>query len=211
MPSIQNGATLSMQLSSIFRYRNGVMKLLRFFRLIGYLYAYLNELPDMLAYTNSLIYLLNFDGNFQILILVAIYLYLGYPPTLSLHILPSGIYFNVSDILEDIPSILCEYNCTIYIVDFNVAYSSRGSVAQAVRRLPSTAGVSSSSLRHSMWVSWWTKQSLGRFFSVFLLFSPTTNFIPPFLHTHLIHFSLLNFISPCDGATDVVSGIIVIH
>ena len=51
-----------------------------------------------------------------------------------------------------------------------------------------TAGVPSSSLGHSMWVSWWTKWGLGRFFAGFLPFSPTTNFIPPFLHTHLIHF-----------------------
>ena len=27
-----------------------------------------------------------------------------------------------------------------------------------------------------MWVSWWTKRSLGRFFSGFLSFSPATNF-----------------------------------
>ena len=39
-----------------------------------------------------------------------------------------------------------------------------------------------------MWVSWCTKWNLGRFFSGFLSFSPVTNFIPPFLHTHLIHF-----------------------
>ena len=39
-----------------------------------------------------------------------------------------------------------------------------------------------------MWVSWWTKRGLGRFFSGFLQFSPTTNFIPSFLHVHLIHF-----------------------
>ena len=61
-------------------------------------------------------------------------------------------------------------------------------MAQAVRRSPPTAGVPSSHLGHSMWVSWWTKQGLGRFFSGFLPLSPTTNFIPPFLHTHLIHF-----------------------
>ena len=61
-------------------------------------------------------------------------------------------------------------------------------VAQAVRRSPPTAGVPSSRLGHSMWVSWWTKLGLGRFFSGFLPCSPTTNFIPPFLHTHLIHF-----------------------
>ena len=46
----------------------------------------------------------------------------------------------------------------------------------------------SSRLGPSMWVSWWTKRGQGRFFSGFLPFSPTTNFIPPFLHTHLIHF-----------------------
>ena len=65
---------------------------------------------------------------------------------------------------------------------------SGGLVAQAVRRSPPTAGVPSSRLGPSMWVSWWTKRGLGRFFAGFLPFSPTTNFIPPFLHTHLIHF-----------------------
>ena len=63
-----------------------------------------------------------------------------------------------------------------------------GLVAQAVRHLPPTAGVPSSRLGPSMWVSWWMKRGLGRFFTGFLQFSPTTNFIPPFLHTHLIHF-----------------------
>ena len=53
-------------------------------------------------------------------------------------------------------------------------------MTQAVRRSPPTAGVSSSHLGPSMWVSWWTKRGLGRFFSRFLPFSPTTNFIPPF-------------------------------
>ena len=61
-------------------------------------------------------------------------------------------------------------------------------MAQAVRRSPSAAGVPSSRLGRSMWVSWWTKRGLGRFFSGFLPFSPTKNFIPPFLHTHLIRF-----------------------
>ena len=59
---------------------------------------------------------------------------------------------------------------------------------QAVRHSPPTAGVPSSRLGPSMWVSWWTKRGLGRFFTGFLPFSSTTNFIPPFLHTHLIHF-----------------------
>ena len=60
-------------------------------------------------------------------------------------------------------------------------------MAQAVRRSPPTAGVPSTRLGPSMWVLWWTKRALGRFFTGFLQFSPTTNFIPPFLHTHLIH------------------------
>ena len=55
-----------------------------------------------------------------------------------------------------------------------------GLVAQAVRRSPLTPGVPSSRLGHSTWVSWWTERGLGRFFSGFLPFSPTTNFIPPF-------------------------------
>ena len=78
----------------------------------------------------------------------------------------------------------------------NLYWRQGGLVAQAVRRSPPTAGVPSSRLGHSMWVSCWTKRGLGRFFSGFLPFSPTTNFIPPFLHTHLIH-----FISPCDGTS----------
>ena len=61
-------------------------------------------------------------------------------------------------------------------------------VAQAVRRSHATAGVPSSRLGHSMGVSRWTKRGLGRFFAGFLPFSPTTNFIPPFLHRHLNHF-----------------------
>ena len=63
-----------------------------------------------------------------------------------------------------------------------------GLVAQAVRCSPPTAGVPSSHLGPSMWVSWWTKRGLGRFFTGFLPFSPTSNFIPPFLHTHPFRF-----------------------
>ena len=74
----------------------------------------------------------------------------------------------------------------IYIKELN--NYRRGLVAQAVRRSPPSAGVPSSRLGSSMWVSWWTKRGLGRFFSGFLPFSPTTNFIPPYLDTHLIHF-----------------------
>ena len=49
------------------------------------------------------------------------------------------------------------------------------SVEQAVSRSPPTAGVPSSRLGHSMWVSWWTKQSLGTFSSGFFVF-PCHNF-----------------------------------
>ena len=37
-------------------------------------------------------------------------------------------------------------------------------MAQAVRRSPPIAGVLSSRLGHAMWISWWTKRGLGRFF-----------------------------------------------
>ena len=67
-------------------------------------------------------------------------------------------------------------------------YLFGGLVAQAVSRSPPTAGVPSSRLGPSMWGSWWTKRGLGKFFAGFLPFSPTTNFIPPFLHPPLIHF-----------------------
>ena len=79
-----------------------------------------------------------------------------------------------------------------YVTDFfllSIVIDSKGGlVAQAVSRSPPIAGFPSSRLGHFMWVSWWTKRGLGRFFSGFLPFSPTTNSIPPFLHTHLIHF-----------------------
>ena len=60
-----------------------------------------------------------------------------------------------------------------------------GSGAQAVRRSHLTAGVPSSRLGQSIWVSWWTKLSLCRFSRVFCHF-PLPHFISPFLHTHLI-------------------------
>ena len=47
------------------------------------------------------------------------------------------------------------------------------------------AEILSSRLGHSMWISWWTKRSLSRFFSGFLSVSTTTNFIPPFLQNTL--------------------------
>ena len=52
-----------------------------------------------------------------------------------------------------------------------------------------------------MWVSWWTERSLGRIFWGFPPFSPTTNFILSYLHTHLIHFISFHFICPCYGAS----------
>ena len=79
-----------------------------------------------------------------------------------------------------------------------------GSIAQAIRRSPPIAGVPISRLGHSMWVSWWTKRSLGRLFSRFLSFSPATNFIPLFLHTHLIRLVSFHFIRPCDCASGIV-------
>ena len=72
---------------------------------------------------------------------------------------------------------------------WNVRYDtsdSCGSVAQAVNRSPPTAEVPSSRLDHPMWVSWWTKRNLGRYFLGFLPASHLTNFIPPFLHTQFI-------------------------
>ena len=51
---------------------------------------------------------------------------------------------------------------------------------------------------------WWMKLRLGRFVSGFLLFSPAMNFIPPFLHTHLIHFVSFHFISPFDGVIGMI-------
>ena len=47
-----------------------------------------------------------------------------------------------------------------------------GLLVQAVRYSPPTAGVPSSRLGHSMWVSWLTKRGLGMLFSGFLPFFP---------------------------------------
>ena len=69
---------------------------------------------------------------------------------------------------------------------------------QEVRCSPPTAGVPSSRFGPSMWVSWWTKRGLGRFFSGFLPFSPPSNF------STLISSISFHFIRPCDGASGVV-------
>ena len=69
-----------------------------------------------------------------------------------------------------------------------------GLMTQVVRCLRPNTGVPSLHLRHCMWVLWWMKLDLDRFFSGFLPFSPTTNFIPPFPHTHPIH--IISFHQP---------------
>ena len=75
-------------------------------------------------------------------------------------------------------------------------------MAHAVRRSPPTAGVLSSRLGPSMWVSWWTKRDLGSFSRGFSRF--------PLPQSSFHHFSTLissisfHFISPCDDASDVV-------
>ena len=57
---------------------------------------------------------------------------------------------------------------------------------------------------HSIRVSWWTKLSMGRFFLWLLQFSLASNFIPPFLHTHLINFVSFHFIYPGDDGLCMV-------
>ena len=69
-----------------------------------------------------------------------------------------------------------------------------------VTHSPPTARVPSSHLGHSMWVSWWTKWSLGRFFSGFLLSSPSQ--ISFYYFSILISF--IHFIYPCASASGVV-------
>ena len=122
---------------------------------------------------------------------------------------------NIHD--QSIPLLLCKLHNIIYSVH-NITYIKKlkilwklqeimclwigGLVAQAVRRSPPTAGVPSSCLGHSMWVSWWTKRGLGRFSWGFSRF--------PLLQISFHHFSTLissisfHFISPCDGASGVI-------
>ena len=76
-----------------------------------------------------------------------------------------------------------------------------GLVAQAVRRSPPTAGIPSSRLGPSMWVSWWTKRGLDRILSG----------VSPVFPYHKFHSTIsprsshpFHFISPCDGASGVV-------
>ena len=86
--------------------------------------------------------------------------------------------------------------------DWLMSIGISGSVAQAVKRSPPTAGVPSLHVDHYMWVSWWTKRDLARFFSGFL------QFLPPQISFHnfptLISSILFHFIRPCDGASGMV-------
>ena len=86
-------------------------------------------------------------------------------------------------------------------LNFNRAAPWRKRLVSSLQTLRTLVRVS---VIYSMWVSWWTKQGLASFSKAFLPFSSTTNFIPQFLHAHLIHFVSFNFISPCDCATGVV-------
>ena len=82
-----------------------------------------------------------------------------------------------------------------------ILYSKYGGlVAQAVSRSPPTAGVPSSRVSHSMWVSWWTKRGLDRFSSRFLLLPQIS-----FQHFSTLSSSIsFHFISSCEGATGVL-------
>ena len=71
------------------------------------------------------------------------------------------------------------------LVNFCCSRGPRGT--SGLTSIPIAGGAEFASRSHHV-VSWWTKQRLGRFFSGFLPFSSATNFIPPFVHTHLIHF-----------------------
>ena len=78
-------------------------------------------------------------------------------------------------------------------------------MSQAVGHSPLIDGVPSSHFGPFMLVSWWTIESLGRFFSGF---HPATNFNEPFLHTHLINFILS---SPAMVRQSWSASILVIH
>ena len=76
-----------------------------------------------------------------------------------------------------------------------------GSMGQAVRCSHPTTQVLILCLYYFMWVSWWKKWSLSRFFSGFLQFFPYHKF-----HSRISPLSSqpFHFISLCDGATGVV-------
>ena len=74
-------------------------------------------------------------------------------------------------------------------------------MTQAVIRSPLTAEVPSSSLGHSMWVSWLTKRSLGRIFSGFPVFLRQKYISTISPHSFITFY--YNF--PWDGASGMVS------
>ena len=72
---------------------------------------------------------------------------------------------------------------------------------------PPTAGFLSSRLDHSMWVSWWTERSLGKFLSGFLSRFPQSQILFHHFST-LISFISFHFIRSCDGASGVVDPVL---
>ena len=72
-----------------------------------------------------------------------------------------------------------------------------------VRCSPSTTGVPSLHLDHSIWVLWWMKRGLGRFLSRFLL-SFSYHKFHSIISPHSSHSFLFHFVSPCDVAADMV-------
>ena len=75
-------------------------------------------------------------------------------------------------------------------------------------RSPHAAGVPSLRPGYSIWILWWMKRSRGRFFSELLPFSPATDFIPPFMYTHLIHYISLAHVMVRQA---LLAGSLVIH
>ena len=80
----------------------------------------------------------------------------------------SVLYHNVSVKFTSSLWVLCQH-----VFQFHLQYVTKkkqlcscisGLVTQAVKRSPPTAGVTSSRLGHFLWVSWWTKRGLVRFF-----------------------------------------------
>ena len=83
------------------------------------------------------------------------------PPTLILVHLRIEWLFNIRK--KSIICFICDSNTSYMYLIIIIIIIIGGLVAQAVRRSPPTAGVPSSRLGPSMWVSWWTKRDLGRF------------------------------------------------
>ena len=98
--------------------------------------------------------------------------------------------------------IYCNINVfsSIYYSEyFNTSARPRGASGQTLASLRWGPGFTSRSLHVGFVVD---ETGSGQVFAGFLPFSPTTNFIPPFLI--LISSISFHFISPCDGASGVV-------